>query len=110
MPEVESHEISSIFYNHKNDAAFCAPNSLYIQINSIMYNYTKNEVISLDYIARFIGYTTHMGSQIDDGHLSKLSNRINKIINQGKRQTLKIKLTAIRYTEFQKLIKKHPKN
>ena len=71
-------------YNHKHDVLFCAPNSLYLKINSVIGSF-KSETIfeenmALDDIARNIGFQKSMGSNINTASLSKLSNRVNKII------------------------------
>ena len=80
--------LTTLQYNHKNDAMFCAPNSLYLQINSMFNSYIHDgifhEIITLDDIARNIGFDKLSGSILNNKHLSKLSNRINKLNRQKK--------------------------
>lgn len=90
--------VSKLFYNHKNNITFCAPNSLYLQINSeIISNLknTNNEIITLDDIARNIGFTPSMGSKIEPGRLSKLSNRVNSIAEKQKLSLPKLNLQLL---------------
>ncbi len=91
-------KLTVLQYNHRNDPMFCAPNSLYLQINSMINSYINPDVfkqtICLDDIARNIGFNKSMGSGITSERLSKLSNRINRLINKDKlnvpKSTLKL--------------------
>ena len=95
-------------YNHKHDAVFCAPNSLYLQINSVIGSFksetTFEENMALDDIARNIGFQKSMGSKITTASLSKLSNRINKIIQTHKLNVPKLALSILNQSTFLKEI------
>ena len=91
-------------YNHKHDPSFCAPNSLYLQINSMIDSFiseiTFYENISLDDIARNIGFQKSMGSNINTTSLSKLSNRVNKIIQTHQLRIPKLALLTLNKSTF----------
>lgn len=76
---------AGFFYNHKNNAKFCAPNSLYILINFRLnkYLHSNSELISLDNIARLVGFDPKLGSEINS-HLSKLASGVNNQIKLQK--------------------------
>ncbi len=91
-------------YNHKNDALFCAPNSLYLQIHSMINSYIDDgsfhEIIQLDDIARSIGFNKSSGSMITTKNLSKLSNRINKLKLKKKLNAPMFTLSFLDNTQF----------
>ena len=95
-------------YNHKPDSSFCAPNSLYLQINSMVASYIDNSIfsenISLDDIARRIGFQKSTGSKINTKNLSKLSNGTNKLIKIKKLKVPKLALSFISNSAFFKEI------
>jgi hypothetical protein len=95
--------ISKLLYDHKNNAMFCAPNSLYININSAIishFNVNDQEIITLDDIARNVGFSNNLGSLITSGNLSRLSNRVNKIIQTKKLNVPKLTLKLIDRGDF----------
>ncbi len=102
-----------LHYNHKNSAMFCAPNSIYIQINTILDSMVdKNyhgEIIDLNDIATRIGYSNSTGATVDSGHLSKLSNRINNLNEKMKLKVPKLMLKMIDTSSLLKKIKINPR-
>ncbi len=101
-------------YNHKNDALFCAPNSLYLQIHSMINSYIDDgsfhEIIQLDDIARSIGFNKSSGSMITTKNLSKLSNRINKLKLKKKLNAPMFTLSFLDNTQFFKKLSSNKKN
>ncbi len=66
-------------------------------------NYDK-EIIKLDDIGRNIGYSRSLGSKIESGNLSKLSNRVNRIVETKKLKSPKINLQLLTENDFIKQI------
>ena len=106
--------LSIIQYNRKPDPMFCAQNSLYLQVNSMINAYNKNdtfkEFITLDDISTRIGFKKSMGSLLNREHLSKLSNRVNKLKSIYKLNIPNSTLVMLDNTQFLSKISKPKEN
>jgi transcriptional regulator with XRE-family HTH domain len=69
-------------------------------IGSYITDCTFQENISLDDIANRIGFQKSMGSRITTANLSKLSNRINKLIKVNKLNVPKLALSTLNNSKF----------